>query len=76
LEKILLEYENFKCSKIPKEVTITSIVIKESNEAVAPCRDDKQAFDCDQKEHCGALTILGKNRRNNWTGCAHPKILA
>jgi hypothetical protein len=69
LEKILLEYENFRCSKIAKEVTITSMVVKESNEAAAPDRDDKQAFDSDQKEHCGVLTISGKNRLINWTGC-------
>ena len=76
MEKILLEYENFRCSKISKEVTITSMVIQKSNEAAAPGRDDKQAFDCDQKEHCGVLTISGKNRLIDWTGCKHPKLLA
>ena len=76
MEKILLEYENFRCSKIAKEVTITFMVIKHSNEAAAPDMDDKQAFDCDQKEHCGVLTISEKNRLINWTGCKHPKLLA
>lgn len=74
MEKILLEYDQCHCDKINKEVTITSMVIKESNEAAAPGWDDKKAFDCDQKEHCGVLTISGKNRLINWTGCKHPKI--
>jgi hypothetical protein len=50
LEKVLLEYEQSDCSKVEKKVTITSMVIKESNEAVTPCLGAKQAFDCDQKQ--------------------------
>ena len=76
MEEILLEYEQSHCSKVEKTVTITSMVIKESNEAAALGRDVKQAFDCDQKEHCGVLTISGKNRLIDWTGCKHPKLLA
>jgi len=74
LEKVLLEYEQADCSKVEKRVTITSMVIKDSNEAATPCLGSKQAFDCDQKETCGVLTILGKEKLINWTVCTHPKI--
>jgi hypothetical protein len=74
LEKVLLEYEQSHCSKVEKKVTITSMVIKESNEAATPCLGDKQAFDCDQKQTCGVLTILGKQKLINWNGCTHPKF--
>ena len=67
MEKILLEYEQCHCSKVNKKVTITSMVIKESNEGATPDGDNKQAFDCNQKENCGVLTILGKERfRLDW----------
>jgi len=56
LEKILLEYEQCHCSKVNKKVTITSMVIKESNEEATPDGDNKQAFDCNRKENCGVLT--------------------
>lgn len=74
MEKVLLEYEQSHCSNIDKKVTITSIVIKESNETVTVCLDVKQAFDCDQKQTCGMLTILGKEKRINWNVCTHPKL--
>jgi hypothetical protein len=74
LEKVLLEYEQSHCSKIEKKVTITSMVIIESNEAVTPCPGVKQAFDCDQKQTCGTLTIFGKEKLINFNVCAHPKL--
>jgi hypothetical protein len=76
LEKILLEYEQCHCSKVNKKVTITSMVIKELDEEAVPDEDKKQAFDCNQKENCGVLTILGKERLFDWSGCKHPKLLA
>jgi rRNA-processing protein FCF1 len=76
LEKILLEYEQCHCSKVNKKVTITSMVIKELNEKAAPDKHNKQAFDCNQKEQCGVLTILGKERLFDWAGCTNPKLLA
>jgi len=36
------------------------MVIKDSSEEAVPDGDPKQAFDCNQKEHCGVLTISGK----------------
>jgi hypothetical protein len=75
LEKILLEYEQCHCSKVNKKVTITSMVIKESNEEATPDGDNKQAFDCNQKENCGVLTILGKERLFDWAECTNPKLL-
>ena len=74
MEKVLLEYEQSHCSKVEKKVTITSMVIKESNEATTPCLGAKQAFDCDQKQTCGVLIILGKQKLINWNGCTHPKF--
>lgn len=74
MEKILLEYEQSHCSKVDKKVTITSMVIKESNEAMTPCLDAKQAFDCDQKQTCGMLTMLGNEKQINWNMCTHPKL--
>lgn len=50
------------------------MVIKESNEAATPCLGAKQAFDCDQKQTCGVLTIFGKQKLINWNGCTHPKF--
>jgi hypothetical protein len=75
LEEILLEYEQSHCSKVEKTVTITSMVIKESNEAATLCLGEKQAFDCDQKQTCGVLTILGKEKQIHWNVCTNPKIL-
>jgi len=74
LEKVLLEYEQCQCSKMKKKVTITSIVIKESNETAAPCSCAKQAFDCNEKQSCGVLTVLGKKRLINWAGCTQPTL--
>ena len=74
MEKIMLEYEQSHCSKVEKTVTITSMVIKESNEAATLCLGEKQAFDCDQKQTCGTLTILGKEKLINFNVCAHPKL--
>jgi hypothetical protein len=74
LEKILIEYEESHCSKVEKKVTITSMVIKESNETVTPILNAEQAFDCDQKLTCGLLTILGKQKLVNWNVCTHPKL--
>ena len=76
MEKVLLEYEQCHWSRINNEVTITSMVITESNEAVASGEGDKKAFDCDHKAHCGVLTILGKERLIDWTECSHPDLLA
>ena len=64
LEDRLLEYDHCPCSKINKEVTITSMVIKESNEAAAPGRDDKQAFDCDQKTTLWRAEHFGERKIN------------
>lgn len=75
MEKVLLEYEHCRCSKIEKAVTITSIVIEESDQTASPCSIAKQAFDCDQKKSCGVLTVSGKSRRVNWAGCSHPKLV-
>jgi hypothetical protein len=75
LKKIMLEYEQSHCSKAEKTVTITSMVIKESNEAATLCLGEKLAFDCDQKQACGVLTILGKEKQIHWNVCTHPKIL-
>lgn len=75
MEKVLLEYEQCQCSKIEKAVTITSMVFEESGQTASPCPAAKQAFDCDQKNSCGVLTVLGKSKRVNWAGCSHPKLI-
>jgi hypothetical protein len=74
LDKILLEYEQCHCDKIEKRVTITSMAVADSNETAISCNNISLAFDCDQKETCGALSVLGKVRLLNWTECTHPKL--
>lgn len=74
MEKILLEYEHCHCNKIEKRVTITSMAIADSNEMAISCRNFSSAFDCDQKESCGVLTVLGKVRSFQWAECTHPKL--
>lgn len=74
MEKILLEYEHCHCRKLNKEVTITSMVITESGDKAVPDEGKKQAFDCNQKLNCGVLTILGKERKIDWTECSHPDL--
>lgn len=74
MEKVLLEYEQCQCSKLEKAVTITSMVFEESGQTALPCSTGRQAFDCDRKNSCGVLTVLGKSRRVNWAGCTHPKL--
>ena len=76
MEKILLEYEKCHCGKVNKEVTIISMVIKDSSEEAVPDGDPKQAFDCNQKEHCGVLTISGKKIIIDWIECSHPDLMA
>jgi hypothetical protein len=72
--KVLLEYEQCQCSKLQKAVTITSMVFEESGQTALLCATARQAFDCDQKNSCGVLTVSGKSRRVNWAGCTHPKL--
>jgi hypothetical protein len=75
MEKVLLEYEQSQCSKLKKAVTITSMVIQELDQTASSCSTARLAFDCDQKNSCGVLTVLGKSRRVNWAGCSHPKLV-
>jgi hypothetical protein len=75
MNKVQLEYEQCQCSKIEKEVTITSIIIEDPDPDAMPYLSIKQAFDCDQKKSCGVLTILGKKRQLNWAGCTHPSLV-
>jgi hypothetical protein len=74
MDKVYLEYEQCRCSKFEKEVTITSMVIEDPNPDATPRVSVKQAFDCDQKISCGVLTMLGKSRRLNWADCTHPNL--
>ena len=73
---IHFEYEQCHCSKINKEVTITSMVIKESGDKAVTNEDKKQAFDCNKKEHCGVLTISRKEMLIDWMECSHPRFVA
>jgi hypothetical protein len=74
MNKVLLDYEQCRCRKIDKEVTITSMVIEEPGASETPELSVKQAFDCNQKEACGVLSILGNERRFDWAGCTHPNL--
>lgn len=57
MNKVQLDYEQFRCSKINKEVTITSIIMETSDPDATQHLSVKQPFDCDQKESCGVLII-------------------
>jgi len=74
MNKVQLRYEQCQCSKIDKEVTITSIIIEDPDPDAMPYVSIKQAFDCDQKKSCGVLTISGKKRQFNWADCTHPNL--
>jgi hypothetical protein len=74
MNKVHLEYEQCRCSKIRKEVTVTSMVIEDPGPDATPYLTVKQAFDCDQKKSCGVLIILGKKRQLNWADCTHPDL--
>lgn len=74
LDKILLEYKQCHCNKIEKRVTITSMAFADSNETEVFGGNISLAFDCDQKETCGVLTVLGKVRSLHWAECRHPKL--
>jgi hypothetical protein len=74
LDKILLEYEHCHCNKIEKRVTITSMALADSNETAILGGNISLAFDCDQKESCGVLAVLGKVRSLHWAECTHPKL--
>ena len=76
LGKILIEYDQCHCTKLNKEVTITSMVFNESNGEAFSSGNKKQAFDCNQKEQCGVMTILGKEMLIDWFECNHPTFLA
>ena len=76
MDKILIEYDQCHCNKLNKEVTITSMVFNEPNGEAVPGGNNKKAFDCNEKEQCGVLTILGKERLFDWTGCTNSKLLA
>ena len=53
MEKILLEYEQCHCSKANKKVTITSMVIKESNEEATPDGDKNKPSTATRKNSAG-----------------------
>jgi len=78
MDRIVLEYEQCQCSKIEKEVTITSMIIEKSDQAAANAAVnriiEKQAFDCNQKISCGVFSIWGKSTRVDWSECTHPKL--
>ena len=74
MDKILLEYEHCHRNKIEKRVTITSMVFADSNETKVFGGNISLAFDCDQKENCGVLTVLAKVRSLHWAECRHPKL--
>jgi hypothetical protein len=74
LEKILLEYDQCHCGKLNKKVTITSMVIKDSNWDAASGRDGRRALDCNQKEQCGVLTNSENEIVIDWFECSHPKF--
>ena len=74
MDKILLEYEHCHCNKIEKRVTITSMALADSNETAIFGGNISLAFDCDQKESCGVLAVLGKARSLHWAECTHPKL--
>ena len=74
MDTFLFEYEDCHCSKINREVTITSMVIKDSNEDAVSGRDHKRAVDCNQIEHCGVSTISGEEMIIDWFECTHPKF--
>lgn len=76
MEKILIEYDQCHCNKLNKEVTITSMVFNASNGETVPGDKKKQAFDCNKKEQCGVLTILGKEMLIDWFKCTHSNFLA
>ena len=74
MDKVFFEYEKCQCTKIKKEVMITSMVIEESSPVETPWLHAKQAFDCNQKNACGVLFILGNKRRIDWAECTHPTL--
>jgi hypothetical protein len=45
MNKVHLEYEQCRCSKIRKEVTVTSMVIEDPGPDATPYLSVKQAFD-------------------------------
>ena len=74
MDKIFLEYEQCQCSKINKEITITSMIIEKSDQITAKRIIEEQAFDCNQKIFCGVFSIWGKSSRVDWSECTHPKL--
>ena len=51
-----------------------SMAFADSNESAFFGENTSLAFDCDQKETCGVLTVLGKARSLHWAQCRHPKL--
>jgi hypothetical protein len=78
MDTIALEYEQCHCSKINKEVTITSIITEKSDHSAANAAAkriiEKQEFDCNQKIFCGVFSTFGKSSRVDWSACTHPKL--
>ena len=78
MDTIVLEYEQCQCSKIEKEVTITSMITEKSDHLTANAAAkriiEKKAFDCNQKIFCGVFSAFGKNSRVDWSACTHPKL--
>jgi hypothetical protein len=78
MDTIALEYERCHCSKINKEVTITSMITETSDHpganASAKGIIEKQEFDCNEKSFCGVFSTLGNSSRVDWSACTHPKL--
>ena len=74
MDKIFLEYQQCQCSKINKEITITSMIIEKADHVAAQCMIEEKAFDCNQKMACGVFSTWGKSSRVDWSECTHPKL--
>lgn len=70
-----LVYAPFHCTKLCRNVILTSIHFSfEEDECAKDKSDQKVVFDCADKKVCGVCTEWGRFRSYNWELCSHPEL--
>lgn len=70
-----LVYAPFHCSKLNRNVILTSILFSpETDGCAADGSDQEVVFDCAEKKICGVLTEWGRIRSYDWEQCSHPNL--
>ena len=70
-----LIYSAFYCTKLSRQVILTSIHFdSQSNHRNRVESDQTVVFDCAEKKKCGVCSEWGRFRSYEWEKCSHPEL--